>query len=253
MTPPDPRAPGGPQPRREVPDHDELLLARLYRECKSQCVAFARRLLTASGRNRHLAAFDAEEFYDEAWTVYFNRREYLADREDHVPYLNALIRDRVTDQRRRSQAQKRTAPGAPADASLSAPGRGSRPSARVDRGNQHDRDEPAMGPATEIDSRLADRDHLRQLLAAVTNPADARAFLDHELRGLTYAEIGASAGITAEAARRRVLRAKAQARAAAGGERDERDERHDDHQSHHSHQRSQEAAGPPTTSGARHD
>lgn len=215
MTPPAPRPPGSPG-APPTPIHDDALLARLYRECKSECVGFARRLLASSGRNRHLAAFDAEEFYDEAWTVYHGRGEYLADREDHVPYLNALIRDRVGDQRRRGRAQKRTAP------------------------------EPARdGPTAELDSRLADRDHLRQLLAAVANAADARAFIDHELRGLTYAEIGANAGITAEAARRRVLRAKAQARAAAVD---------DDHlrpDSHQPCQRYEEAARPP--SGARHD
>ncbi|MGH9209669.1 MAG: RNA polymerase sigma factor [Acidimicrobiales bacterium] len=179
---------------RPDPPRDDVRLARLYRECKSHCVGFARHLLASSGRNRYLCAFDAEEFYDEAWVVYYNRREYLADRDDHVARINALIRDRITDQRRRSQAQKRTVPGTSIDPAGA------------------ERYERAHAP--ELDSRLADRDHLRRLLDAVASTADARALLDHELGGLTFAEIGASAGITAEAARRRVQRAKAQARAA---------------------------------------
>jgi RNA polymerase sigma factor (sigma-70 family) len=177
---------------RAQPPHDEDRLGRLYRQCKSSCVAYARRLLAASGseRNRHLAAFDAEEFYDEAWVIYHNRREYLAD-HDHVAYLNALVRERIVDQRRRSQARKRTVPG---------------PLVDLDRAEPYER-------ATVLGSRLADRDHLRRLLAAVANPADARALLDHEVGGMTFAEIAAGAGITAEAARRRVHRARAQARA----------------------------------------
>jgi DNA-directed RNA polymerase specialized sigma24 family protein len=59
---------------------------------------------------------------------------------------------------------------------------------------------------------VVDRDELRRLLARVRNPEDRRALFDHEVHGLTFAEIGHREGITAEAARRRAERAKDQAR-----------------------------------------
>lgn len=171
--------------------HDDERCARLYRLCKSASVGFARRLLMSSyGQNRYLCAFDAEEFYDVAWEVYYNRREYLEDRDDHTARLNALIRDRIGDERRRAQTQKRTAPGRLVDL-----------------------DQVEVG-APGNDDRLLDRDELRQLLGRVRSPADVRALVDHEVRGLTFDEIGASEGISAEAARRRAQRAKEQARRA---------------------------------------
>lgn len=184
--------------------HDDDRCARLYEVCKAACVAFARRLLAASyGRNRYLCAFDAEEFYDTAWETYYDRREYLEDRDDHVARLNALILSRVRDERRRSGAQKRGA--------LSRAG-------GLD--GLHDSDESAPADSavatTGIDTRVADRDEIRWLLAQVRNPDDTRALLDHEVQGLTFEEIGAREGISAEAARRRALRAKQQARARRG-------------------------------------
>jgi DNA-directed RNA polymerase specialized sigma24 family protein len=78
---------------------------------------------------------------------------------------------------------------------------------------------------TRVDA-IVDRDELRLLLAQVRNPADTRALIDHEVRGLTFEEIGDREGITAEAARRRAERAKAQARtretSARGGQPDDR-------------------------------
>lgn len=175
-----------------LPPHDDERCARLYRRCKSASVGFARRLLASSyGQNRYLCAFDAEEFYDAAWEIYYNRREYLEDRDDHTARLNALIRDRVGDERRRSQTQKRTAPGRLVD---------------LDQAE----------PAVDSDDRFLDRDEVRRLLAQVKSPADVRALVDHEVRGLTFDEIGASEGISAEAARRRAQRAKEQARRTPG-------------------------------------
>lgn len=169
-------------------DHDDDRMARLYRACKPASVAYARRLLSSvDGGNRYLAAFDAEEFYDIAWTTYYDRREYLEDR-DHVACLNALIKSRYRDQRRRSSAQKRVAPGRAVELA-----------------------EAESSPADAGD-RVADRDELRRLLARVRNPEDRRALVDHEVHGLTFAEIGRREGITAEAARRRAERAKQQAR-----------------------------------------
>lgn len=179
------------------PAHDQDRCTRLYQLCKGGSVGFARRLLASSGHgNRYLCAFDAEEFYDSAWETYYNRREYLEDRDDHVARINALILSRFRDERRRSQAQKRTAPGQMVDVDV------------LDDAVDLDRIEREAA----IDDRLADRDELRQLLARVRNPADAQALVDHELRGLTFEEIGAREGITAEAARRRAQRAKEQAR-----------------------------------------
>jgi RNA polymerase sigma factor (sigma-70 family) len=170
--------------------HDDDRCARLYRDCKRSAVGYARRLLASSdGRNRHLAAFDAEEFYDAAWVTYYERREYLDIDRDHVACLNALILSRFRDERRRSRAQKRRAPGEAVDF-----------------------DEAGQAPATGERDRVADRDELRRLLAQVTNPDDARALFDHEVLGLSFAEIGHQEGITAEAARRRAQRASRQAR-----------------------------------------
>ena len=179
-----------------APPHDDDRCARLYRDCKGTSVGYARRLLSSSdGRNRHLAAFDAEEFYDAAWVTYYERREYLDGDRDHIACLNALILSRFRDERRRSRAQKRQPPGMAVDL-----------------------DE--AGPATaEEGDRVADRDELRRLLAKVTSPADRRALYDHEVQGMTFAEIGRREGITAEAARRRAQRASRQAR----GDEEERD------------------------------
>ncbi|HEY8545224.1 MAG TPA: sigma-70 family RNA polymerase sigma factor [Acidimicrobiales bacterium] len=177
------------------PPHDDDRCARLYRDCKRSSVAYARRLLASSGgRNRHLAAFDAEEFYDAAWVTYYERREYLDPDRDHVACLNALILSRFRDERRRSRAQKRTAPGEAVD---------------------FDPEEAGAAPdaaGAAVGDRVADRDELRRLLARVDNPADARALFDHEVRGLSFAEIGRREGVTAEAARRRAQRASRQAR-----------------------------------------
>lgn len=194
MTPPEP--------------HDDERCARLYRACKRECVGFARKVLASSQRqNPYLCAFDAEEFYDGAWESYYTRQEYLEERDDHVARINALIVSRFRDELRKSRAQKRTLPGRPATIdeadSLGASGR---PGTR--RGWTSGA--AASSPGAEDD--LADRDELRQLLSAVANPDDSRALIDHELRGLTYEEIGESEGITAEAARRRAQRAKAEAR-----------------------------------------
>lgn len=179
--------------------HDDDRCARLYRDCKVASVGYARRLLASSdGRNRHLAAFDAEEFYDAAWVTYYERREYLDADRDHVACLNALILSRVRDEHRRSRAQKRRAPGQPVAF-----------------------EEAVSAPATataETGDVVADRDELRRLLARVTNPADLRALLDHDFRGLSYAEIGRREGITAEAARRRAQRASRQARTEDGSD-----------------------------------
>jgi len=179
--------------------HDDDRCARLYRDCKRSAVGYARRLLASSdGRNRHLAAFDAEEFYDAAWVTYYERREYLDGDRDHVACLNALILSRFRDERRRSRAQKRRVPGEAVDF-----------------------DEAGHAPdVTGEGDRVADRDELRRLLARVTNPDDARALFDHEVRGLSFAEIGRSENITAEAARRRAQRASRQARG-AGPEKDD--------------------------------
>ena len=180
----------------ERPPHDDDRCARVYRDCKRPAVGYAHRLLSSSdGRNRHLAAFDAEEFYDAAWVTYYERREYLDADRDHVACLNALILSRFRDERRRSRAQKRQAPGEAVDF-----------------------DEAGAAPSEEGD-RVADRDELRRLLAKVTSPADRRALFDHEVRGLSFAEIGRREGITAEAARRRAQRASRQAR----GDQEERE------------------------------
>lgn len=180
------------------PTHDDDRFERLYRRCKPACVAHAARLLASSGRNRHLCAFEAEEFYDVAWETYYRRREYLATHDDHVARLNALVRDRVVDEWRRSQAHKRAMPAQSLD-----------PEGWEAVGD------PA-GPGH--DQRLVDRDELVRLLARVRNPADARALVDHELRGLTFEEIAAREGIGAEAARRRALRAVAQIRRMLGSD-----------------------------------
>lgn len=171
------------------PAHDDDRCARLYRQCKTTSVAYARRLLSSAdgASNRYLCAFDAEEFYDVAWETYYDRREYLDDR-DHVAHINALILSRYRDERRRSRASKRSPPGRPVDFAQ------------------------AEATGAHADDRVADRDELRRLLARVENPADRRALFDHEVRGLSFAEIGRHEGITAEAARRRALRARRQAR-----------------------------------------
>jgi DNA-directed RNA polymerase specialized sigma24 family protein len=189
--------------------HDDDRCARLYLACKQRCVAFARQRLWSTGRwNRHLCTFDAEEFYDTAWETYYQRQEYLDDRDqsDHVARLNALILSRLTDERRRGSARKRTVPGRMvdlADADQPAAAASGRPGTRG-------RPASASGSAPPVDG-IVDRDELRLLLAQVRNPADTRALIDHEVRGLTFDEIGAQEGITAEAARRRAERAKAQA------------------------------------------
>ena len=176
--------------------HDDDRFERLYRRCKPACVAYAARLLGSSGRNRHLCAFEAEEFYDTAWEVYYRRGEYLATHtdHDHVARLNALVRDRVMDEWRRSQARKRSVSSAAVSLDPEA----------------WEMVEGPVGPPP--DQRLVDRDALHRLLARVRNPADARALVDHELRGLTFEEIAAREGIGAEAARRRAQRAAAQIR-----------------------------------------
>lgn len=176
--------------------HDDDRFERLYRRCKPACVAYAARLLASSGRNRHLCAFEAEEFYDTAWEVYYRRHEYLATHDDHehVARLNALVRDRVMDEWRRSQARKRSVSSAAVSLDPEAW-------------------EMVEGPAgPPPDQRLVDRDELRRMLARVRNPADARALVDHVLRSLTFEEIAAREGISAEAARRRAQRAAAQIR-----------------------------------------
>jgi len=172
------------------PPHDDDRCARIYRDCKGRSVGFARRLLmTAAGRrNGYLAAFDAEEFYDAAWETYYDRREYLEDREDHVAYLNALILSRFRDEHRRSAAAKRTPPGEVVTF------------------------DESVATRSDNTDRVVDRDELRHLLAQVKNPDDSRALFEHEVLGLTFAEIAAAEGITAEAARRRALRARRQAR-----------------------------------------
>jgi RNA polymerase sigma factor (sigma-70 family) len=193
-------------PPSSVP-HDDDRCARLYTACKRACVAFARQRLWATGRqNRYLCAFDAEEFYDAAWETYYQRGEYLEDRDDHVARLNALILSRLRDERRRSTARKRVPPGriVDLDDADSPPGSG-RPGTRTGTGDA------AGTPGTA--ATVLDRDELRLLLAQVRNPADTRALIDHEVRGLTFEEIGEQEGITAEAARRRAERAKSQARA----------------------------------------
>jgi len=176
------------------PPHDDDRCDRLYRACKVGSVGYARRLLGSSdGRNRHLLAFDAEEFYDAAWVTYYERREYLDDDRDHIACLNALILSRFRDEQRRSRAQKRSPPGQPV----------------------------AFDEAVEVmastDDQVADRDELRRLLAKVTNPDDRRALFDREFRGMSFAEIGRREGITAEAARRRAQRASRQARGSDDG------------------------------------
>jgi RNA polymerase sigma factor (sigma-70 family) len=180
-----------PPPSTTSEPHDDDRCSRLYRQCKTAAVAYARRLLaSADGSNRYLAAFDAEEFYDVAWETYYDRREYLDDR-DHVAHLNALILSRYRDERRRSRADKRSPPGRPVDFAQA---------------------EAASVAGAEGRDLVADRDELRRLLARVESPADRRALYDHEVRGLSFAEIGRNEGITAEAARRRALRARRQAR-----------------------------------------
>ena len=199
-------------PPSPVP-HDDDRCARLYTACKPACVAFARQRLWATGRqNRYLCAFDAEEFYDAAWETYYQRGEYLQDRDDHVAHLNALILSRLRDERRRSTARKRTPPGRMVDlADADQPPGSGRPGTRTGAGSAST---AAATSATRVDA-VVDRDELRLLLAQVRNPADTRALIDHEVRGLTFEEIGDREGITAEAARRRAERAKAQAQARA--------------------------------------
>jgi RNA polymerase sigma factor (sigma-70 family) len=193
--------------------HDDDRCARLYVACKQRCVAFARQRLWSTGRwNRHLCTFDAEEFYDTAWETYYQRKEYLDDRDerDHCARLNALILSRLTDERRRGSARKRTVPGRMvdlADADQPAAAASGRPGTRR-TSSTGDGGPPGQPPRVE---GIVDRDELRLLLAQVRNPADTRALIDHEVRGLTFDEIGAQEGITAEAARRRAERAKAQA------------------------------------------
>jgi RNA polymerase sigma factor (sigma-70 family) len=200
--------------------HDDDRCARLYTACKPACVAFARQRLWATGRqNRYLCAFDAEEFYDAAWETYYERGEYLEDRDDHVARINALILSRLGDERRRSTARKRTPPGRIVElADADQPPRSGRPGTRTGRGTGDSGSLGSAGSAgaTRVDAVL-DRDELRLLLAQVRNPADTRALIDHEVRGLTFDEIGEQEGITAEAARRRAERAKAQARSREPG------------------------------------
>lgn len=188
--------------------HDDERCARLYRACKGDCVGFAWRILASSRqRNPYLCAFDAEELYDTAWETYYQRREYLEDRDDHIAHLNALIQSRFRDELRKSQSQKRTLPGRHTAIDEADHTRASgRPGTR--RGLATD----AASSTPGVAERLADQDELRRLLASVKNPHDRRALIDHELRGLTYEEIGANEGISAEAARRRAQRAKTQAR-----------------------------------------
>lgn len=184
-----------------TPPHDDDLCNRLYRDCKARCVGFARRLLTVTGRrNGYLAVFDAEELYDIAWVTYYDRREYLEDHGEHTRFLNALIVSRFRDEHRRSTAAKRTPPGPllPTD----------HPVAQA---------APAVSTSESLD-RVVDRDELRRLLGQVTNPDDTRALVEHEVLGLTFAEIGENEGITAEAARRRAERAKEQARRSVADE-----------------------------------
>jgi RNA polymerase sigma factor (sigma-70 family) len=180
--------------------HDDDRCARLYQACKGPCVGFARRLLLARGygNNRYLLAYDAEEFYDLAWQTYYDRREYLEERDqgDHIAYLNRLVLSRVLDAWRRATAQRRGA---------------LRGSVDIDRAEHVT---TGLGLTTDgTDDRIADQDELRWLLSHVRNPADARALVDHEVHGLTYEEIGEREGISAEAARRRAQRAAQQARA----------------------------------------
>jgi DNA-directed RNA polymerase specialized sigma24 family protein len=212
-------------PPRSAPPavpHDDDRCARLYLACKPACVAFARRRLWATGRqNRHLCAFDAEEFYDAAWETYYQRGEYLEHHVDHVRRINALILSRLTDERRRSSATKRTPPGRVVDlddADRPATTGSGRPGTRR-------RTEPGTTAATGGLDVVVDRDELRLLLAQVRSPADVSALIDHEVRGLTFEEIGDQEGITAEAARRRAERAKAQARAHEPRARGDHDDR----------------------------
>jgi DNA-directed RNA polymerase specialized sigma24 family protein len=222
---PAPPAPPAPPGATDPPlPHDDDRCARLYEACKVPGVAFARRLLAPSyGRNRYLCAFDAEEFYDLAWETYYERREYLAvrDRDEHVRRLNALILSRVRDERRRAGARKREAlsravglehaePDGGPDAEGTGPASG-RGRGRV--GSAAGRLGTVPGMDDQVADRVADREELRWLLAQVRNPDDARALYHHEVEGRTFEEIGAREGITAEAARRRALRAKQQARA----------------------------------------
>lgn len=175
------------------PPHDDDRCARIYAGCKVTSVRYARRLLAGSGdRNRHLRAFDAEEFYDLAWETYYSRREYLeggASAAEHVPRLNALILTRVRDEQRRSLAGKR------------------RP-----LGEEVELTEVGAGGQTMLEDAVVERAELQRRLARVRNPEDAQALVDHEVHGLTFEEIGQLYGITAEAARRRAQRAKEQAR-----------------------------------------
>jgi RNA polymerase sigma factor (sigma-70 family) len=179
------------------PPHDDDRCDRLYRLCRAPCLVFARRLLAPSyGRNRYLCAFDAEEFYDAAWETYYSQREYLDDHDDHVRRINTLILSRVRDAWRRGGAHKRQG---------------------LDRSVGIDQAEhlvSQVGVTTNgTDDRVADRDQLQRLLARVRNPDDTRALVDHEVEGLTYEDIADREGISPEAARRRALRAKQQARA----------------------------------------
>jgi RNA polymerase sigma factor (sigma-70 family) len=211
-------------PPSPVP-HDDDRCARLYTACKPACVAFARQRLWATGRqNRYLCAFDAEEFYDAAWETYYRRGEYLDDRDDHIARINALILSRLSDERRRATATKRTPPGRQVDlADADRPPGSGRPGTRT--GPRNPADSGASPAVTRVDA-IVERDELRLLLAQVRNPADTRALIDHEVRGLTFEEIGDREGITAEAARRRAERAKAQARtreaSVRGGQPDDR-------------------------------
>jgi RNA polymerase sigma factor (sigma-70 family) len=193
--------------------HDDDRCARLYTACKPACVAFAKQRLWATGRqNRYLCAFDAEEFYDAAWETYYDRGEYLEDRDDHVARINALILSRIRDERRRANARKRVPPGQAVDLDdADRPPASGRPGTRTGTTATA----AATGP-TRVEA-VVDRDELRLLLAQVRNPADTRALIDHEVRGLTFDEIGEREGITPEAARRRAERAKAQARPDPGG------------------------------------
>lgn len=221
MTPPPSSSPGPtpapPAPPPPEPPHDDERCAVIYQRCKPGSVGFARRLLGGVGgrANRHLCAFDAEDLYDAAWETYYNRREYLEDRDNHVAHLNALILCRFRDEARRSTARKRTAPGRVVDLDIRAAetlGAGTAATQRPGTRRQ------VSAGADEIDDRVVDRHELRQLLAQVRNPDDARALLDHEVRGMTYQEIAEREGISAEAARRRAQRARSQARGSAGSE-----------------------------------
>ena len=196
----DDRSAAAPRAGRSRPEHDDDLCDRIYRECKTSCVSFARRLLTVTGRrNGYLAAFDAEELYDIAWVTYYDRREYREHHGDHTRFLNALIVSRFRDEHRRSTAAKRMPPGV----------------------LLHVEDPVAQTAAVAADrgiERVVDRDELRRVLAQVSNPDDTRGLVEQEVLGLTFAEIGENEGITAEAARRRAERAKEQARRSVADE-----------------------------------